>query len=563
MIKNKISIIIFFLSVILFCLNLNMNYSDDLKIAFFWLSIGLMLGNIIYQIFYLKYHQIILFEIIIVFFLLHLLYQINYYGLAESDSYRDYDFLKIIINTGHIIYEPINFDISGWPLIHLFTSITSIITKIEPLVIAKYLPSFIESIIAIPIYLLVSTISKNKKAALLSCLLLSSIPQFMSFESLFVRESYALFFFIFFFYIIYIAKQRNDKYLLSLSIFLIPVIVLSHHFTSFMLIIFLFIFIIVSKIIPYLFRKKWIPFLFNTDEHPNFVKINIDFIFITLLIASLAYWLYFTPHIIRNFFQIYYEATGTKEFITYGQRIGIGQTIVTLRGYIEYYGFFFFHLILSLILLIAILLKKQKNIIENISFTSYLYFCLFLGSLSLFVMGSLLFPDRFLSFGWLLGVIPLSILFFNLKNTNVKKILAVVIISFLIFNIYNIDPKYYTGKGPFDGRASEKEYAIAETINVSRPYFGYIGVADAIYDIQRVVFKNGGMINPLESANLFNDSHLAIIYNDLFLNLLEFEKIKSPVIYNRISTILSYENFNDINKICDVGDVYILTWKNN
>ncbi|VVB62034.1 Uncharacterised protein [uncultured archaeon] len=550
--KKKISIIIFFWSIILFCLNLQINFSEDIKIMIFWTSIIFMLGIILYQIFYLKNTRFVLVEIIIFFFILHLLYQISYYGLAESDSYRDYDFLKTIINSHHIIIGPNNSDVAGWPLLHIFTSFITIIIKIDPLIIAKVLPSFIESIIAISIFLLVNTLYKNEKAALVSCLIVSTIPKFVSFESFFVRESFALYFFIFFFYILYISRQRDDYRFLALSIILIPIIVLSHHFTSFMLIILLLIFIIASKIIPFLFRS---------NANIDLKKININTFFILLLVAILFYWCYFTPDILKNFFQIYYEATGMKEVVSYGQQIGIGQTIVTLRGNILFYGFIFFNGILSLFLLIAILLKKQKHLIENVSFTFFLFFCLFVSSLSFFVIGSIIFPDRLLPFGWLVGAIPLSFFIFNLKNIKFKKIIVFVIISFLIFNIYNIDPKYYTGKGPLDGRASEKEYAIAETINISHPYYGYIGVSDAIYDIQRFEFKNGGMINPISTADFLNKSTLAIIYKDLYLHVLETEKIKSLTSYKRIITVLSYEHFNDINKICDVGDVFILTWK--
>jgi hypothetical protein len=524
----------------------------DINTVIFWASIALMLGAVLYQIFYLKNNQFVLFEIIIFFFLLHILYQINYYGLTGSDSYRDFDFLKSILNNHHIIYEPVNSAVSGWPLLHLLTSFITIILKIDPLLVAKILPSFIESIIAISVYLLVHYIYKNEKAALLSCLIVGTIPKFVSFESLFVRESYALYFFILFFYLLYVAKQREDYRLLALSIFLIPIIVFSHHFTSFMIIILLFIFIICSKIIPVILRKK-------TNHDLN--KISITTFFIILLMTVLIYWCYFTPNIIRDFFQIYYDATGIKEFSSYGQKIGVEQTIVTLRGNIQYYGFFFFYGILSLFLLIAIFLKKQKHIIENISFSGFLFFCLFLGSLSLFVMGSLIFPDRFLPIGWLIGVIPLCGLLFNLKNIHLKKSIIVIVICFLIFNIYSINPNFYTGTGILDGRASEKEYAIAETIDVSKPYYGYIGVAETIYDVQRVEFKNGGMINPLSSADFFNDSNFAIIYKDLYLNFLITEQIKSVSSYQRIVTILSYENSNDIDKICDLGDVFIIIWK--
>ena len=498
MIGKKLSIIIFFLSVVLFCLNLRINFSNDTKIIIFWASMLMMLGMILYQIFYVKNNRFVLFEIILFFFLLHSLYQISYFGLTDEDTYRDYDFLKTILDKGHIVPPPFNLDVSGWPLLHLFTSCITIIIKIDPLIIAKILPSVIESIIAISIYLFVYTLSKNEKAALLSCLIVGTIPKFVSYESLFVRESYAIYFFILLFLVLYIAKQRDDYRFLALSLLLIPVIVLSHHFTVLLFFILLLIFIISSKITPVLFRK---------NSNLSFNKINIIPFFIILLLTTFFYWCYFSPGILNDFFKVYLESTGVKEFISYGQRIGLGQTIITFRGNVIFYGFFFFQGILSLILLIALFLKKQKQAIENVSFTLFLFFCLGLGAVSLFLLGSLIYPDRFLPIGWLIGAIPLSILVFSLKNIKIRKIIVLLITSFLIFNIYNIDPYFYTNQGPFDGRASEKEYAIAETIPIPDPknasYYGYVGIADALFDIQQVDFAHGGMRNPIA----FDDSY--------------------------------------------------------
>ena len=563
MIKKYLSFIFFFWSVVFFCLNLQFSYSDDLKIITFWLSLLLMVIIVIYQIYYVENKNFILFEIIIVFFLLHLVYQINYYGFIDKDCYRDFDFLKTIISNHHIIIDPVDLDVSGWPLLHVFTSIISVSLRIDPLSVAKILPSFLESIIAIPLYLLVYAISKNKKAALFSCLILATIPQFVSFESAFVRESYALFFFILFFYLLYVSKRRSDMRLLSLLIILIPIIVFSHHFTAFMLIVLLLLFWIVSKIIPFLYRKKIFSFLFRKNEQPIFTRINIVSILIVLLIAVFTYWSYFTPYIINNFFSIFYEAIGIKEFGSYGQTIGIDETIVTLRGNIQYYGFFFFQGFFSLILFLALCTKKYRYIIENATFTFYLYFCLFLGGLSLYVLGSLIYPDRFLPFGWLLGVVPLAVLVLNLKRSYVRRLLLVIIVVFLIFNIYDIDPKYYTGDAAVKGSiATQKEYAIAESINISSSYYGYLGVACAIYDVQGYEFRFDGMLNPVQASDFFNKSHLAIIYKNMYLQFFEYEKIKSPIMYQRIISLLSYENSKDVDKICDLGDIYVLTWKN-
>lgn len=458
----------------------------------------MMLGMILYQIFYVKNNRFVVFEIILFYFLLHLLYQINYFGLSDVDTYRDYDFLKTIINNNHIVITPYNLDVSGWPMLHLFTSFITTIIKIDPLVIAKFLPSFIASIIAISIYLFVYTIGKNEKAALLSCLIVGTIPKFAGYESLFVRESFAIYFFIFIFLLVYIAKQRDDYRFLALSFLLIPVMVLSHHFTSLMLIIMLFILIITSKIVPLFFRK---------NSNLIFNKMNINTFFIILLLTTIFYWCYFSQAILNDFFKVFLESTGLKDFTSYGQRIGLGQTIVTWQGNVLFYGFFFFHGILSLILLIAIFLKKQKQIIENVSFTFFLFFCLGLGAASLFILGSLIYPDRFLPVGWLIGAIPLSILVFSLKNIKIRKIIVVIIISFLVFNIFSINLNYEINKELFDGRASEKEYAIAQTITIPNPnttaYYGYVGVGDAIYDIQQVDMYPRGMRNPIANDDSY------------------------------------------------------------
>ena len=96
-------------------------------------------------------------------------------------------------------------------------------------------------------------------------------------ESLFVREAFALFIFILFFCVLYISKQRDEPRLILLYIILIPAIVFGHHFTSFMLIILLGIYIVVSKAVPYFYRKdeKLLKRLSG--------RINIKTIFLVLL----------------------------------------------------------------------------------------------------------------------------------------------------------------------------------------------------------------------------------------------------------------------------------------
>lgn len=560
-----------------------------------------MIGIMVYQIYFSKKPQFVLFEIIIFYLLLHLVYQIGYFGFRGSDSYYDYNFLKSILSNEYFVLGSDH--ISGWPLLHLFSSAISMLTNIDSLLIAKFLPSFISSLIVISIYLLITNIYESKRVALFSCLLFGTIPQFVSFEAMYIREIFGIYFFILFILILFISKQRNDYRLKLLSLFLIPVILLSHHFSAFMLLIFLTFYVISSTLIPYLYRRK---------ITINFSKINIRTFYLLFFATVLFYWLFITVIIFKDFFSIFYEAIGVTEYVSYAGRIDLGSSIVTLSGNIRYYGFFFFTGVLCIILLIRLFYRRDKHYVEDFSFILFLYFCLFLGFLSLFVLGSLIFPDRFIPFGFMLGLVPIAMFLFSLKNKMVKRVLSIFLVSFLIFNIYNIDSDQYIGGANMNGGiTTEKEYAIAESMTFPSSYYGYTGVSDAIYDIQGIKpsYKTGkspisttgssnfsniykemdnirekspqlydrflkiidmilmtyGNFNDINKTNdlgnFLNSSNLAIIYKGMYVKNLESTRIKLPQLYDRIITVLSYENFYDMNKIQDLGDISIISWK--
>ena len=112
-----------------------------------------MIGIIIYQIFFLKNNIFVLFEIFIIYLLLHLIYQMGFYGFYGSDSYVDYNFLKTILNNNGFVLGQ---SVDGWPMIHIFFTSTSLISKIDPFILAKFLPSLISSFIVFPYYLLIN-----------------------------------------------------------------------------------------------------------------------------------------------------------------------------------------------------------------------------------------------------------------------------------------------------------------------------------------------------------------------------------------------------------------------
>lgn len=547
---KKLSILIFIWIALLFFLNLQYDLLDTYDIIIFWLSILIMFGVVIYQIFFIKNNIFVLFEILIIYFFLHLIFQIGYYGLRGSDSYIDYNLLKTILNDHTFVLGQ---GVNGWPMIHIFSSSLSLVTKIDPLLVAKFLPSVISSIIVLPFYLLVYNFYKNRKIALFSCLIFGTIPQFVSFEASFVREIFAFFIMILFFYVLYISKKRND-YRLTLFLFLlIPVIVFAHHFTSLMIIVLLAIYLVVSKIILYINRKD-----VNIKKKLSGI-INIKMIFLVVLVAIIAYWVYHAVFVVEYSSDILYEGLGFKEVTaTYAQQLQLNAPIVTIQGKILYYGFFFFHFLFSLILLISLIRRKNNHKIEDTSFTIFFFFCMFYAFLALYIIGSLLFPDRFLPFAWLFGIIPITSFIFFLKKDLIKKALVVLLIFFIIFNVYNIDPEIITGKVSLqENIATEKEYIIAEQFNFPEKYFGYGGAFGAIYDIQGIDPRTGG--KSLEKIDIFFDnSTLAVINDEIYLKDLQNFKEKSKEEYDMVIRILSYKNDKDFDKICDFGSIYIL-----
>jgi len=213
---------------------------------------------------------------------------------------------------------------------------------------------------------------------------------------------------------------------------------------------------------------------------------------------------------------------------------------------------------------------KYIEKIYEIIFVLLFYFGMGYGFLALYVTSSSINPDRLLTFGWIFGIIPLIGLLIHIRKNILKKILVVIFISFIVFNIYNIDSDYYTGEViPVSQVVTEKEYLLAEQImiphnNSNTTYYGYPSVVAAIYDKQGIDQRTGG----LEVASILNPhnySTLAFINKAYFLSIsgnlyakAQNQSITAKDQYDKINKILSYKDKKDIDKICDLGNIYVL-----
>ncbi len=582
---NKILSIIFMLLFSVFIISLYTDYDNFYYNNFtFWIPIIGMILIQLYQIFNLdeNFDKIVLFELVMLYLGLHLIYIVGYKGLNGPDSYTDYNFLKSILVSGHFV---LGGEISSWPVLHIFTASFLYITNLDPLKIAKFLPSIISSLIVLPLYILINSIYGNKKVSLLGILIFGTITQFIEFEGGFVREIMGLFFIILLFYIIYNYKIRfnQKKSFIIIFLLLLPLMVLGHHFSSLIFVFLLIIFEIMTLFIPAISKKK------------NFYKLkgkfNIDSILLICLVTLIAYWIYSAITIWVDISGFINNLLGVNEITDYIQQAGLEGPIISFRGNIIYYGFFIFNLILGSILILKLLIDNNREKIEDSTFTLLLIFCGFYGLMGTFFISTTIFPQRLLTFGWIFGVIPLAGFLLTLERMNkenlylfrmplrwlikpkigkfklINVLFVSLIFSFMMFNIYGINPDYISKNYNNLGVAGDKEYVIASTIKFdpsyvnSEVYYGYSGVTGTIFDEQGISTLNSRDVSKITdlNTNFSNTNQIAIINENTLTENINYQKIKSIQKYNNIMLILSLKNNSNINKIADIGDnIYIL-----
>jgi hypothetical protein len=468
---------------------LSVRWHIYLPVALFWVAVALMVGTITFQVLRIElspsYVIVVLLEIAVTCFVFHLIYQIPYYGLRGSDAYGDMASAKGILSSGFVMGAPqyIN-EYSYFPMIHIFGAMLSLITGIDLFSVAKWFPSFLDVALIPLLYLLVRSLFKEQKIALLSALLFACLQHHILFSSLFIRETYALVLAVCCVYLYFSAKYSPHpatKY--ALSIMCLIGTVFAHHLTSFMLLIFLLTHFLLTKVaeVPF-FRRAYF------GDNITGEKITITFLLIAFA-APLVYWmfvamspLYTLTTFVRSVFTPSQWGVGT-----YAETTGIsGTSIQTIRGYVMFYGFYFFLFVFGLILLYR-LLPRAKNVrVETYSFTLFLFLCGLIGFLSLYFIVPAAFPDRFLMFGWLFGFTPLVVAILKGKHKWLRKIGVFLLVAFMLFNIYMIDPTAWDARAEARGTTeiSVEDYALANTFNFSSgKIFGDSNVLIAIYDV--------------------------------------------------------------------------------
>lgn len=483
-----------------------------LPVALFWVAVALMLGSIVYQILRIElsfsYSKVVLLEIVVTCFVFHLIYQIPTYGLFGTDAYVDMASAKGILSTGFVRGAPQYItEVSYFPIIHVFGAISSMITGVELFSVAKWFPSFLDVVLILLLYLLILSIFKEQKIALLSVLLFACLENHILFSSLFIRETYALVLAVCCVYLYFSAKHSphpTTNYVLSIMCLILTVF--AHNLTGFMLMIFLLIHLLVTKAsaVPSL-RKAYF------GDNIEGEKITAPFVLMAFVVL-LAYWIFVavSPLYTSALFTspLYTLTTFVRSIFTpaqwgvntYAEIAGVsGASIKTIRGYITFYGFYFFLSIFVLIILQRLLPRAKNRRVETYSFISYFFLCGVVGFLSLYIVAPAAYPDRFLTFGWLFGFAPLVATILKGKSKWLRRIGVFLMVAFMLFNIYMIPPSLWNARsGEIPAAPSVEDYALANTFNFST---GTILAPEnslmAIYDVH----NNLGTLFTLSEVN--------------------------------------------------------------
>jgi uncharacterized membrane protein len=478
---------LFSIAMTLFILYLmSIRWHIHLPVIIFWMAILLMLGIIIYQILKIDSfpfnEKIVLLEIMAVGVAFHLIYQIPYYGIYGYDAYSDLFSAKGLLSSGFVMGDPrfIN-PASYFPLIHMFGVIFSLVTNLNLWCIAKWMPSFLDGITIALLYFLVLSIFNDKRIALFTALLFASLQNHILFSSLFIRQTYALILTALCIYLYFSARaSRHPAGHYTLSTICLLLIVLAHHLTSFLTLIFISIHFILTKTLK-------VPF-FKRTYFKNVIcmkDITATFILIAF-VANLAYWIYIVMSPLYSLTSFVRSLIFPEEWgvYSYSALSGISAaSIQTVRGYIIFYGFYFFHLIFALILFHELLKARTSNL-ETYSFILFFFCCMLLGFLTMYVVKPEAYPDRFLTYGWLFGFAPLTATLLKNKHKWLERIGVFMLIGFILFNIYMIEPTAWDAKAEGAPTAtSEEDYGLADTIDFSNgTIFGSQTPLMAIYD---------------------------------------------------------------------------------
>lgn len=490
----------------------------------FWISISTIFLSVFMQIVFethKKYWYVILFEIIIINLLLHSIFQLPFNFVYGSDAYYDMGTLKSILSLGKIPFSGYIYSTTLWPVIHLFGASVFFCTGLNLQSTVKLVPFLIEFSLPILLFLLFRALTNNRIEQISVCLMATlfyvSIFNHIQFGSLFIRQTIAIPIIVM---LVYAGFHRNVDRNLSLILLSIPLIIvltISHHFSS-------FIFLIIAGVL-------WFSGNFYTNN-----KWGSLLIIVLASVIIFAYWTFITTTVLftmSNFARELLDPIATT-YLDIASNQSLYES--SLREQLIYAGFFIFNFIFG-----ALIIIKRKNLKEISGFAFILFACGAAG-LALFFTPLNIYPDRLLGYGWLFGALPLMYSIFSVNNITMKKILLVILLTFLLYNIYVITPFYYTNPYQNLAQPTFEDYSTTYKIDMSN------GAINA-YQNHELTITDVYQNRPIPVRYSINNGHYCdgnngpYPYDYVVNNKKYIQKISSNLEYNhKYSEYIRYVN---------------------
>ncbi len=457
----------FFATQILLC-NILKQLNGTYSLLHLWTSICFAALLLLWQILTIKEENtksyIILFEIIFLSFMLHLMF-VPTDGLFDSDPQFEFNLIRTIqqygwsINLDSEIYMPIG-GFSYWPILSFLIIGFSNVTGISLLNSARYVPSLSSIITLFFIFLITNMLYRNKRVALLATFLFSTSYIYFWNNSMLTKTSYAfvLFSITIYLYLTSIMKKSNN--FRFLSVIILVTMVLSHHFTSLISIIFLIVFtvtITISKRLPTYFQK----FI----EVKTYV-LNRNFIVLTFS-GIIGYWIYLAISPLSTLVFSVKNFLDTGIFLTlnppWGNLLKAESDLRILLWVNSLRVIFVLTLLLLLYTFIFKRIRKMKGMeVGMLMFTGLMFIMYYLMQYGHIIR--MIYADRFQIFAWLvlLPILSSILIYLYRKQGSLKGKLFCIgfILIYLTMNFTALQPYYYDNSSdiPFESGFSRQSF---------------------------------------------------------------------------------------------------------
>lgn len=438
-INNKILYILYILfscQIALFIIKKFNNYDNN--ILALWAAIILCVFIILLEIVSNCHYLLIAFQIIFFSFLLHLLF-VPPIGLYDSDPLYEFRFIEQISKYGWSMN--LNSELSPWPFIHIYIYAASILIGISLVDASRYLPSLISVLSLLFVFCLAKLFFRNVISSNLAILLFSITYMYIMFYSQPVRETAAFLILFLALYCYVIGIDKNDIRLIFLSEFSGLMLIIVHHFTALIYIVFLIIYYLYWTFISH----------FMDFSLPSKNKITYGLL---ILIASLSYWIYASISVFSTlaittdkFFKFGEDhMTPFAHMMVYPNLMNFQTELYTLSMRLTF--------ITAMILIISV---YKKDLYTRDKLCNYLIL-LFVSCLSITwlfgttgLMNIVIYPERLLNFAWVFLLIFMGKRLYDIFIINQfswEKVISICFllafitmnISLIVINSYLYDP---------------------------------------------------------------------------------------------------------------------------